>query len=91
MCVLTPYTNNEAASNTLGFPWDAEKYTAIEDHDGINVLVFIQDNQVLAYTEHPRNQGDFSRLAPGCLARNQAIVAREEDSSGWIYLVSHND
>ena len=90
MCVLTPYTNNEAASNTLGFPWDAEKYTAIEDHDGINVLVFIQDNQVLAYTEHPRNQGDFSRLEPSCVTRDQAMVTREKGSSGWIYLVTPN-
>lgn len=91
MCVLKPYANNVTARKTLGFPWDAEKCTAIANHDGINVLVFIQDNRVLAYTEHPRNQGDFSRLKPGCLARDQAIVAREKDSSGWIYLVSTND
>jgi hypothetical protein len=59
ICVLTPYNTNEIAHRVLGFEWDAERYTSIAGSDGVNVLVFIKDDEVLAYSEHPRNKGDF--------------------------------
>ena len=59
VCVLSPYTTNQTAEQVLGFKWDAESKTSIARRDGINVLVFVQTQQVVAYTEHPRNKGDF--------------------------------
>jgi hypothetical protein len=90
-CVLTPYTNNERAEKVLGFKWDAESNTSIASNDGINVLVFIQENKVAAFAEHPRNSGDFSKMKPSCLKRQSARVVRKPDSNGWVYLVSEND
>ena len=88
VCVLSPYTTNQTAEQVLGFKWDAESKTSIAGSDGINVLVFVQNQQVVAYTEHPRNKGDFSKLQPRCLPRSQATVQRKPNASGWAYLVA---
>ena len=87
-CVLPPYSTNKATAETLGFEWDAEAETSIGVNDGINVLVFIKAEEVIAYTEHPRNQGDFSKLEPKCLDRENSTVVRQVNGSGWVYLAS---
>lgn len=89
VCVLTPYTTNKRSAQVLGFSWNAELKTNIATSDHINVLVFLRDQQVVAYTEHPRNLGDFSKLKPPCLIRSQAIVKREQSSPNWVYLVTN--
>lgn len=88
ICVLSPYTTNQTAEKVLGFRWDAESKTSIAGSDGVNVLVFVQNQQVVAYAEHPRNKGDFSKLEPRCLLRSQATVRREAGADGWVYLVA---
>lgn len=88
VCVLSPYTTNQTAEQVLGFSWDAESKTLIAGSDGINVLVFVQNQQVVAYAEHPQNKGDFSKLEPRCLLRSQATVRREAGTDGWVYLVA---
>lgn len=88
VCILSPYSTNQSAEQVLGFKWDAESKTSIAGSDGINVLVFVQEHSAVAYTEHPRNLGDFSRLQPRCLVRSQAIVSRQSDVSGWVFLVT---
>jgi hypothetical protein len=88
VCVLPPYTTNQTAEQILGFKWDAESETSIAGDDRINVLVFVQNRQVVAYTEHPSNMGDFSKLQPRCLPRAQATVKRELNSGNWVYLVA---
>ena len=77
LCVLPPYTTNAQAQAILGFEWDAERRTAIKASDSINVLVFIRDRKVLAFSEHPRSKGDFAALKPSCLPRAAARVVRE--------------
>lgn len=79
VCILGPYTTNEHAEKVLGFKWDATGKTSIGDNEGISVLVFAQARQVIAYTEYPRNKGDFSKMAPRCLSRNQATLIQSRD------------
>ena len=38
----------------------------------MNVLVFVKDKKVIAYTEHTRDKGDFSNLSGQCFARHKA-------------------
>jgi hypothetical protein len=90
VCVLTPYSTNETTEKTLGFEWDSESKTSIGSNDGINVLVFIEAQEVIAYTEHPRHKGDFSELEPKCLEREHSTFRREVTGSGWVYLVPAN-
>jgi hypothetical protein len=74
----------------LGFKWNAEGKTSIASNDGINVLVFVLGTKVIAYAEHPRNQGDISELKPRCLPRATAKVVRRVGAHGWVYLVAQN-
>jgi len=86
VCVLPPYTTNDRAAQILGFRWDAQGKTGIDANDTFAVLVFVQGTEVVAYTKHPRNQGDLSLLKPPCLTRSSAKVARSFGQAGWVYL-----
>ena len=83
LCFLGPYTTNAFAEQTLGFPWDAEARTAIELSDAINVLVFVAGREVVAYTEHSRQQ-DFARLNGKCFARSEAKFVKQ--AGGYVQL-----
>ncbi len=88
VCILGPYTDNQVTAKVLGFEWDSESKTSIADRDGINVLVFIRDQEVLAFTEHSRDKGDFVKVVAQCFERDQAKLTREVGQDGWIYLVA---
>lgn len=89
VCVLAPYADNITASNTLGFDWNAESKTSIRTDDGIAVLIFVKDGDVLDYVEHPRADGDFSRLGGKCFAREESRFVHESmPLKGWPGLVS---
>lgn len=88
VCILGPYTNNERAELLLGFKWDAEAKTPIAGDDTINVLVFIRNQEVIAYAEHPRGKGDFSVVEPRCLDREHAVLMRKKRGDGWVHLVT---
>ena len=89
VCVLAPYSDNITASNTLGFDWNAESKTSIQFNDGIALLVFVKDGDVLEYVEHPRADGDFSRLGGKCFAREESMFVHEAiPEKGWPGLVS---
>lgn len=90
VCVLEPYTNNQRAEEILGFEWDAESETEIYSRDGINVLVFVRGDDVVAFTEHPRDKGDFVGIEPKCFSRQQAVFTRQVDPNGWVYLRFEN-
>nr|WP_315489767.1 hypothetical protein [uncultured Rhodoferax sp.] len=92
VCVLAPYRDNEQTEKILGFKWNSDSKTSIRGNDGINVLVFIQGSEVVAYTEHRRDKGDFSRMLPSCLMRDQAMVVRQTETtrdSSWVFLVAN--
>lgn len=81
MCVFGPYTTNEQVRRKLGFEWDAERYSDIKTSDGINLLVFVKNGKVAAFTEHPRKDTDFSPLSQGCHVRHQATFQIWHDLS----------
>ena len=91
VCVLGPYSNNETAKQTLGFEWDAETKTSIQTNDGISLLLFVQDNRLVSYVEHPRNHGDFSNLTTQCFPRQKAqFVHDPKPTNGWPGLFPKN-
>jgi hypothetical protein len=88
VCILGPYTTNGEAEKVLGFKWDVEKKSIVTTNDGINLLVFVKGREVLAYAEHPRNKGDFSKLQSRCLTRKQSTLLRQSNSGGEVQLVA---
>ena len=89
VCVLGPRSDNIVAANTLGFDWNAEARSSIEDSDTISLLVFIKDGDVVEYVEHPRADGDFSRESGRCFAREASVFVHDPmPAKGWPGLVS---
>jgi hypothetical protein len=84
VCVLGSYTSTKEAEKVLGFQWDVEQKSSIAKNDAINLLVFVKGRKVLAYTEHPRNKGDFSELRSRCLPRKQSTLSRKSDRYGVV-------
>lgn len=88
VCILGPYSNDEAATKTLGFNWPAEKHSSIPYNDGIALLVFVHDRKVVKALEHPRRSGDFSDLSGRCFSRDEAqFVKQALPDDGWLRLV----
>lgn len=87
LCVLGPYSTNETAEQALGFKWDVEGKSEVVTNDGINLLLFVKGQEVLAYSEHRRDKGDFLKLEPRCLTRTQATLVRQPNPGGWVQLV----
>jgi hypothetical protein len=54
--VFGPYTSPERINEQLGFNWDGAKKTSIELNNGVNLVVFVKDAQVVYWFEHPRNE-----------------------------------
>jgi hypothetical protein len=87
VCILGPYSNDIAATETLGFEWPAERLTDIEISDSISLLIFVKENAVLNYIEHPRRSGDFSNLRDRCFSRdNSKFVQIDQPATGWAGL-----
>lgn len=90
VCVITPYSDNESAARILGVEWDAENQTSIQYSDSITLLVFVEAQKVVAFAEHPRRYGDFTKVQPPCLGRAEAKVVREPNPrkpEGVIFLI----
>lgn len=89
VCIFGPYSDNTRAERVLGFKWDLEKKTSIFSSDGVNVLAFVKDNDIIAYIEHPRNLGDFAELSGRCFSRSNAVLVRKKQrKDNWVSLVS---
>lgn len=87
ICVLNPYTVNTEGARILGFDWDFESQSSIKENDGIALLVFVKDQSVVAFAEHPRHKGDFTSLKPACLNREDAVVKPKKGTKDWISFV----
>jgi hypothetical protein len=90
VCILGPYSDNNKAEKTLGFKWDLEKKTSsILSSDSVNVLVFVEGKDVIAYVEHPRRLGDFAKLSGQCFDRLSATLVRDKTrKDNWVSFVS---
>lgn len=91
ICVVGPYANNEMIERQLGFKWDGLGKTSIGSNDGIHLITFIRANEVVAYIEHPRSQGDFVELMPRCFSKEKAVLRKVGDKSGWVQLKSKEE
>jgi hypothetical protein len=86
--VLGTYSSSDAAKRVLGFYWNVEARSAIATSDSINLLVFVKGADVVAFTEHRRNKGDFIKLNPKCLPRENAVVVRRTEPGSAVLLVA---
>ncbi len=84
VCILGPYSDNNASKITLGFEWDSETHTSILTNDGIALLLFLKDQKVVEFVEHSRINGDFANLSRQCFVREKAKFAHQVNpKKGW--------
>jgi hypothetical protein len=57
--IFPPYTRLETIDNDLGFVWPQARSIRIDYRDDINLIVFTDNKQAVAYVEHPRSLGDL--------------------------------
>ncbi len=57
--VFKPYTPIDEVNKQLGFTWLGAKSTGIDYRDDVNLIVFVENNQVAQYIELPRSYGDI--------------------------------
>jgi hypothetical protein len=60
--IFTPYTPVSTIERDLGFAWPGAKDTGIDYLDGIDLLVFVKDRQVVRWVALPHNLGYFARI-----------------------------
>lgn len=88
VCILGPYSDNRAAADTLGFPWPVEDRSGVAMSDGISLLLFVRDTEVLVAVEHRRSNGDFANLSGRCFPRAHArFTLQTSPDSSWPTLV----
>jgi hypothetical protein len=90
--IFPPYTGLETIDNDLGFVWPRARSIHTDYRDDINLIVFTDNRQVVAYVEHPRSLGDLdgSYNREG-YSLDEAIFTVEEgplqpDGRSWLRL-----
>lgn len=90
-CVLGPYSTGETARDTLGFSWPIGSRSSVKSNDGISLLLFVREQQVVHSVDHPRNKGDFAKLSGRCFTSEQAqFVLKAGRTDNWPELVPRN-
>jgi hypothetical protein len=84
VCILGPYSTSKHAYETLGFAWPVEIQSTISTSDSIALLLFVNNQEIIEFVEHPRRDGDFANLSQQCFARDQAIFHHQANPrKGW--------
>jgi hypothetical protein len=93
VCIFGPYVEKSRAATALGFDWDMAANSSVIGNEGLSLLVFIKDKQVVEHFDYPRGKGDFSNLSGECFAKKDAVfVHNDQPSQGWpgLFPERHN-
>lgn len=85
VCIFGPYTPNDEVDAVTRIPGAARRAFDIRSHDGINVLMFIQNDRVIASVAHGRRYGDFGpEVVRKCYPRERAVfLVRQQAAGTW--------
>lgn len=73
VCILGPYSTAANVKAMLGFDWKLEAHSRVGLDDTVVLLVFANEQFVVAATDYPRRSPDFTPLAGKCYARAAAV------------------
>jgi hypothetical protein len=82
VCIFGPYTTNNLVEADLGFKWNADSESSVSINDGVNLIVFTRGNEVVAFAEHKRGDGDFESEKSRCTSRAAPRLARTMRADG---------
>jgi hypothetical protein len=84
-CIFGPYSPDDKVDAVTGIRGAASRAYDIRSNDGINVVMFIHDGEVVASVAHPRNRGDCGPEVVGqCYSRERSVfVVRIPPTNSW--------
>lgn len=86
--IFGPYASARQIDSGLGFHWKDAQRSSIETNDAITLVVFVRNGQVIAWFEHPRNEGDLVPVVDSNgYPRAQARFHVEMDETGRFLVV----
>jgi hypothetical protein len=89
VCILGPYSGDEAAAKALGFDWKVDAHSSIRSSDTISLMVLVKGGEVTRDIDVPRRDGDFSGLSGQCFTRASAkFTMKQQSQGGWPIAVS---
>ena len=84
VCILGPYSTPKNVYDTLGFDWPLDMFSSIATNDTIALLLFVKNQEVVQFVEHPRRDGDFANLSRQCVIRtNSTFYHLTNPPKGW--------
>jgi len=85
VCIFGPYTPDTDVDRISGIHEAASRAFDIRENDGIDVLMFISRQQVVASVAHPRRGADFGPEVVGkCYPRQSAVFSvRVPPAKSW--------
>jgi hypothetical protein len=85
VCIFGPYTPDTEVDRISGIQGVASRAYDIRENEGIDVLMFIDRQQVVASVAHPRRGADFGPEVVGkCYARESAVFSvRVPPATSW--------
>ncbi len=84
VCILGPYSTPKNVYDTLGFDWPLDMFSSIATDDSIALLLFVKNQEVVQFVDHPRRDGDFANLSRQCVARKKSTFYHlTNPPKGW--------
>jgi hypothetical protein len=85
VCIFGPYTPDIEVDRISGIQGAAGRAYDIRENDGIDVLMFLSKQEVVAAVAHPRRRADFGpELVSKCYARESAVfLVRVPPAKNW--------
>lgn len=87
--ILIPYTNPKDFLKSENIKWNKIN-NLIESNDGINLILFLKEKEVVSYLNRPRNYGDFIFTSPMKFDRNSAKF-KINKIDNWINLIPNRN
>jgi hypothetical protein len=79
MAVFGPYADSELAAEVLGFDWDLSAASPWVTREGGAVVVFVEDNRVLAWSAIRTSTVDLECLDAKLLPVDEPLLARRDE------------
>ena len=77
--IFPPYTPREQINSSLGFHWAGARWSAVQNYEGWNLVVFVRDGAIVCRFDHGRVDGDLMNLAaPQGYSRDQASLNQDQ-------------
>jgi hypothetical protein len=83
--IFGPYVPLDIIQKRLNFKWSPPSYVSVGSNDGVSLLIFVEEDEVVQFVFFPRDLGDFSEAGNRLEGydRTDAVFKIEGDIIVW--------